>query len=488
MKKFLFNTLILTGTSFFLQFSWLVFNIYISQRAGAASMGLYQLVMSVYRFAVTFAISGIGLTATKAVAEEKARGGNVCGVMRRCLLYAFCFGFAAQILMLCFGDFIGTHFLRDSRTALSLKIIGVSLPYLSMSACIDGYFTAESRISQFAFCQISELVIRMAATVFLLETVFVPTAENTCIAITSGGCAGEIISFIISVGLYAKDRKCTGKTRKTGAKVVRTALPLAVSSYVRSGLSSAEHMLIPPGLEKYGMSRREALEKYGIVHGMAMPVIMFASAFLYSAASLIVPELSACAAKKDMCRINRIVTKNFRFTMIFSAYASAVMLVFGDLISLTVYKSLDISLYIKLLAPLAAVMYLDSSVDGMLKGLNEQVKSMEYNIIDSAVSLVLVCILIPHLGIGGYMIVIFISEILNASLSIMRLIKITDFKTDLMNNVILPVMCAAISVFAAKITLPVSAGYVGLIVVIAVSALFYFALISLTIPQDRKAD
>lgn len=450
-------------------------------------MGLYQLVMSVYRFAVTFAISGIGLTATKTVAEEKARGGNVCGVMRRCMLYAFCFGFAAQILMLCFGDFIGACFLRDSRTAVSLKIIGISLPYLSMSACIGGYFTAESKIFQFSFCQISELIIRMSVTVFLLEKIFVPTAENTCVSITAGGCAGEIISFIISMILYAKDRKCTGKTRKTRAKVVRTALPLAVSSYVRSGLLSSEHMLIPPGLEKYGMNRNEALEKYGLVHGMAMPVIMFASAFLYSAASLIVPELSGCAAKKDTERINRIVTKNFRFTMIFSVYASAVMLVFGDLISLTVYKSPDIALYIKLLAPLASVMYLDSSVDGMLKGLNEQVKSMEYNIIDSAVSLILVCILIPHFGIGGYMIVIFISEILNASLSIMRLIKITDFKTDLLKSVVMPVMCAAISVFAAKITLPVSAGYIGLAVVLAVSGLFYFALISLTILQDRKA-
>ena len=69
----------------------------------------------------------------------------------------------------------------------------------------------------------------------------------------------------------------------------------------------------------------------------------------------------------------------------------------------------------------------------------------------------------------------------------MRLIKITDFKTDLLKSVVMPVMCAAISVFAAKITLPVSAGYIGLAVVLAVSGLFYFALISLTILQDLKA-
>lgn len=449
-------------------------------------MGLYQLVMSVYRFAVTFAVSGIGLTATKTVAEEKACGGNTHNVVRRCLAYAFCFGFAAQILMICFGDYIGTHLLKNPHTSFSLKIIGISLPYLSMSACLGGYFTAENKIAHYSLCQISELTVRMVVSVFLLENIFSPTAEGTCVSITLGGCIGEIVSFVIALSLYLRNKSTVSSPKKTNTKVVKTAFPLAVSSYVRSGLSSAEHMLIPPGLEKYGMTRVNALEKYGIIHGMAMPVIMFASAFLNSAASLIVPKLSGCAAKREITKINYIVTKNFKYTMIFSIYISTAMLVFGDLIALTVYKNPDIALYIKLLAPLAAVMYLDNSVDGMLKGLNEQVKSMEYNVIDSAISLILVCILIPHFGIGGYMIVIFVSEILNATLSIMRLIKITDFKTELFKNIVIPLVCAAISVFAAKITLPVKAGYIGLIVITAVSGLFYFALITLMLPQDRK--
>lgn len=36
-----------------------------------------------------------------------------------------------------------------------------------------------------------------------------------------------------------------------------------------------------------------------------------------------------------------------------------------------------------MLAPLAPLLYLDSVVDGMLKGLNEQMRYLTYNIIDS---------------------------------------------------------------------------------------------------------
>ena len=49
-----------------------------------------------------------------------------------------------------------------------------------------------------------------------------------------------------------------------------------------------------------------------------------------------------------------------------------------------------LSEYIKLLAPLIPLMYLDGSVDSMLKGLGQQVYSMRVNILDSLLSVVLI--------------------------------------------------------------------------------------------------
>ncbi len=68
-------------------------------------------------------------------------------------------------------------------------------------------------------------------------------------------------------------------------------------------------------------------------------------------------------------------------------------------------------------------MYIDAVTDGMLKGLDLQMYSMKYNIIDSALSVVLLLVLLPRFGISGYLAVIYTSEILNTALSIRRLIK-----------------------------------------------------------------
>ncbi len=62
------NAMIMTATSLLMNGIGVWFNVYISNRLGAQGMGVFQLLMSVYAFAVTFASSGICLAATRLVA------------------------------------------------------------------------------------------------------------------------------------------------------------------------------------------------------------------------------------------------------------------------------------------------------------------------------------------------------------------------------------------------------------------------------------
>ena len=52
-------------------------------------------------------------------------------------------------------------------------------------------------------------------------------------------------------------------------RMLAVALPLAVSAYARTSLTTLEHLLIPRGLKSSGLSADRALAGYGIVHGMA---------------------------------------------------------------------------------------------------------------------------------------------------------------------------------------------------------------------------
>ena len=68
------------------------------------------------------------------------------------------------------------------------------------------------------------------------------------------------------------------------------AVPCTLSSAARSLLSTAENLLIPRELGRYGLSRAASMSAYGLLQGMAMPMLYFPSSFLTSFASLLIPK------------------------------------------------------------------------------------------------------------------------------------------------------------------------------------------------------
>ena len=69
------------------------------------------------------------------------------------------------------------------------------------------------------------------------------------------------------------------------------------------------------------------------------------------------------------------------------------------------------------------LIYLDNVIDCMLKGLDEHVNVMICNIADLFLSTTLIYFLLPLYGINGYILVIYISEIFNFSISLFLLHK-----------------------------------------------------------------
>ncbi len=484
-KCFIINAGILTVTSLILQLAGVAFNVYISSALGAAGMGLLQLIMSVYRFAVTFSLTGIGLTSTRLVSEELARGSfsGVSRATRNCLVYSAIFGAASSLILFLCGDYIGTALLGDTRCISSIYIMALGMPFISMTCVLSGYFTAVRRIGKSAAVQIFEQFLHITLVMYLLKYFAPKGLEFACIAITAGGAFSEITSFICIYTLYYFDKKRYTdkkifKAKNLTKKMLQIALPVGFGSHLRSGLGFIQQIMIPSGLTRHGGSRSGALAKYGIIQGMVMPVIMFPCVFLTAFSNMIIPELAACRTKKNGNKITYIVSNVFKTTLLFSICMSGIMLSLADCIALTVFKNPDVSVFIKIFAPLATAMYLDNAVDGMLKGLDQQVSSMRYNIIDSAVSIFLVCTVIPKLGIHGYILVIFTSELLNTSLSAARLIKVTDFKIRIADWILKPVIAIASANLILHTFIPLSAGYVSLIFYILFTALIYLALLA----------
>ena len=111
---------------------------------------------------------------------------------------------------------------------------------------------------------------------------------------------------------------------------------------------------------------------------------------------------------------------------------------FSEKLSNSIYNEASVSIFIKVLSPLIVLMYIDNIVDSILKGLDKQVSVMGINILDLITSISFIYFLLPIQGIKGYIIVLFISEILNGFVSLLLLIKEIKLKIDFSNWILKP--------------------------------------------------
>ena len=95
-------------------------------------------------------------------------------------------------------------------------------------------------------------------------------------------------------------------------------------------------------------------------------------------------------------------------------------------------------------------MYLDHVTDSMLKGIGEHVYSMWVNISDSFLSVILVCVLIPRLGIAGYAVVIVCMEGYNFLFSAVRLYTKIRFKINFLSSLLVPLFAAGVSALFSR--------------------------------------
>ena len=463
--QLIWNGLLLTFVALFMRGVGVAFQVFIADTAGSEAVGLHTVIASVFGFAVTLATSGIQLGTTRLVSEAIGRNaeGDVRGVRNACFAYALIFGALSSFVLFFGADLIGTVLLKDARTVRSLRILALSLLPIALSSVMNGYFTAVRRVYKNALTGVLSQAIRMVLTAALLLYVFPREIENACVAMVVGSAASEIFSAVLLGILFLfEQRRYRGnapvRTMKHWRELCGISLPLALSAYTRSGLLSLQHLMIPIGLTAFFGDRSTALSSFGTLHGVVFPLVLFPSAIISSFAGLLVPEIAERRVRNAAPQIGHIVRTVFRVTLLFSVGVAGILLCFSSEISTRLDRSAEAAYYIRVLAPLIPVMYLDTAVDAMLKGHGEQVYCMQVNILDSFLSLVLVVLLLPRFGISGYLFTVYLTEILNATLSITRLLSVTNLRPPLLRGILLPLLAVIGATTCTRLL-----GYVGLL-------------------------
>ena len=473
----------------------LIFNIYVANQVGSETLGIFSLIMSIYMFAITVATSGIGTACTCLVSEEFEKGNYVNGlkVVKTCIIFALILGILASILIVVFAPFVSYYWLNNSVSPSPIYAIALGLPLISISSVIGGYFSSVGKSYKSAISQILETTAKIIATIILLHFNLEKGIKAICISLIIADVISEVFSFSLNVIFYLIDRKKYINKRSLPVqmkrKIFKISFPIAITSCIKSGLSSLKQFLIPIRLSMSGLTYTMSVSQYGLISGMVMPILMFANVFIVSFSGLLVPEFSRLLAGKNYNRMNTVCNTIFKNTCLFSICIAGIIFFFANELSLAIYENIEIAKWLRLLSPLVFFIYIDNIIDNILKGINEQVGVMFCNIIDLVITILIIYFIVPKFGMPGYILSIFVSELVNFCISNFQLRKKIKYYFSLFEYVILPIIVCIICFFVCSLfTFNFLPFVLELIVKIVMFACLYFVIISFSLKIYYKKE
>ena len=488
-KRFLKNAFLLTATSLLLRAIGVFFRVWLSRVIGAEGMGLYQLVISVYVLASAFAAGGLTTAVTRQVADRLCIG-DAKGAKRAVFVSVILTLFIALLttLLICFfAEEIADFALKDNRAIPALKTLCLGLPFMGIASCFKGYFLARRRAESPSVALVLEQVVRIGLIFIFLSNHQGFSLSYACAVVLFCDGVSEGASCLYLFISYLLDKK----RLKGGAKPIKfmallkenlhISVPITAGKYLSTFLRTVENLLVPQNLAKYTASYKQSLEQFGMIKGMALPILFFPASLLNSITTLLIPEVSQAKAVGNLKTVKKAVIKSFKITLFSSFLLGGIFLFNAQKLGVIIYKSEQVGYLIKALSPLLPVMYLDSMADGLLKGLDYQKATLKHSFVDSILRIFFILIFVRFFGMLGFLGIMYFSNCLTCFLNLRKLLKVTNVKVELKRVVVLPLIFALISLFSAYFLLLPFANIsplLYLVVFTVLSSFFYLFLLS----------
>lgn len=428
IRVYLKNAAILTVSGLVLRGLGMAFRVFVASSIGSEGMGLYQLILSVYMVFVSLASSGMNVASTRLAAQSLARGRSMARTVSGLVVTAGALGFVAMAAQLALAEPLARWVLHDVRGALGLKILAPSLPVMAVAGALRGCFLARRRVEPNAVAQLIEQLVRMGVVWLALRRTASWGAGYACAAVLVGNTVSEAVSCGVMAFFAHKDPafqggEDDGRRPYTRRELAGILLPVEGSRILASVLQAAESSLIPLCLALYLGDRTEAVSQYGAIKGMAIPLLFFPFSILSALSSLLMPEIARANARRDAAATARLIDGTMRMAGLFSALAGCCFVLFGRQAAELLYGDAQVGEYIRVLGLVAPFMYLESMVDGILKGLGEQLATFRYSLLDSAVRILGIVVLLPRYGIWAFLGIMAVSNLLTFTLNTRRMLR-----------------------------------------------------------------
>lgn len=412
MKKNLFikSTLILILSGFLTKILGFIIKVIYTRIIGEYGISLYSIAVPTYSLLLTIATLAIPISISKLVSENKGRS---IRILTSAAFLIISINLILVFVIFLTKDFLAINLLKEPKASPIIMAFALTLPFVSISSVLKGYFAGKQNMVPHATSNIIEQIVRLIIILVVLPILKRKSDMLAILGLILLTIISEISSIIVFLFFLPKKINFNTKilpSKKITKDILDISIPTVSGRIIGNIGYFFEPIILTNLLLFSGYNNSYILSEYGAYNAYSLALLTMPSFFIGAIATSLLPEISKFNGNNNLKMVKRRIHQSIIFSLIIGIFFSLLIFIFRDKLLFSLYNTTKGSDYIKVLAPFFVLFYLEGVLTSSLQALGYAKVTMNITLYGVIIKLFIMAILsLCHIGIYSLV----IAEIIN---------------------------------------------------------------------------
>ncbi len=381
-SKFIQSTIILIIGGFLTKALGMIIKIITSRLLGTEGIGIHMLLMPTMSLFIAIAQLGFPIAISKLVAEDTKNNKNLVFSIIPISLIINILIFLGIFLS---ADFIANTLLHEPRTKLAILCIGFVLPFVSISSIIRGYFFGKEKMFPHVISNVVEDIVRIIILILGIPIFLQYGLEFAVAFLVISNVVSELTSILILFFFLPKNFKLQKKdfvpNKRNLKEIFSISIPTTGSRLIGNIGYFFEPIILTSTLLWIGYDNNFIVNEYGIISGYVIPLLLLPSFFTMAISQALIPIISKSTAHKQYEYAKKKLKQAIFFSLLIGIPMTILFEIIPELPLKLIYNTTEGINYIRVLAPICLLHYIQSPLSSTLQAMGKAKDAMKGTLI-----------------------------------------------------------------------------------------------------------
>jgi len=377
-NNFIKSTIILIIGGFLTKILGMFIKIILTRTITTKGIGIYSLILPTFNLFITLCSLGLPTAISKLISEKRKSTNKL--IVFTPIPFILIFNLILIITLIIIAPILSKNLLRNEITYYPLIAIGLTLPFISLSSILKGYFFGKEQMFPTTISNIIEQLARLFLTITIVKKLMKYSLTYAITGVVLINILSEGISIITLLLFLPKNKKITKEDLKVDKSLLKDllniSLPTTGSRLIGSICYFLEPIILTNILTKVGYESQYITIEYGIINGYVYPLLLLPSFFTMAISNALLPIVSNSYTNKKYKYTKHKIKQAINLSLLIGIPCTLLFMFIPNLFLNLIYNTSEGLNYIKIIAPFFLIYYIQGPLTASMQAMGKAKEAM----------------------------------------------------------------------------------------------------------------